>query len=138
MDTSIIDYLTLNFQSNSFILVNLYYYLDMNSLIKLIHTNKNQYKNHKLIYSIILSYIYKRLILFRDAHVKIDKHYGLINKSEYLFIMSNNINYALYDNLYYYIDYHTMYKFIYETCLKNNYLNKKIKPRKKICIHYDS
>lgn len=136
MTNNIIDYYADSFQSNSFIIVNLYYYLDLNSLIKLLHTNKRQYKNHKLIYSIIFGYLYNTLILFSNIHINLNPTYGYINKKDYLFITHNENKYKLYGSLYYYINFTKYYSFIYKTCKQNKYLYNKVKPQETLTIIY--
>ena len=136
MGENVIDYYINGFVSNGFIITNLYYYLDITSLIKLIHTNKLQYKKRKVIYSIIISYVYKNLkmhCIYKNLKIHrknikpiLNEIYGYINKKDYLCIIHKNNKYKLFDNLYYIIDYKEYYKFIDNLCETNHYLNKKI------------
>ena len=137
MNKNILDYYITGFPLNGFILKNLYYYLDITSLIKLIHTNKLQYKKHKLVYSIIYSYIYKSLVLSRNIKPNLKEYYRCINKRDYLFIIHKNNKYKLFEDLYYIIDYNEYYNFIDELCKINKYLNNKIKLLKKRSILYN-
>ena len=137
MNKNILDYYITGFPLNGFILTNLYYYLDVTSLIKLIHTNKLQYKKHKLVYSIIYSYIYKSLVVSRNIKPTLKEFYRCINKRDYLFIIHKNNKYNLFEDLYYIIDYNEYYNFIDELCIINKYLNNKIKSLKKRSILYN-
>ena len=137
MSKNIIDYYITGFPLNGFILANLYYYLDITSLIKLIHTNKLQYKKHKLVYSIIYSYVYKKLKIYRSIKPNLKEFYGYINKRDYLFIIHKKSKYNLFEDLYYIIDYNEYYNFIDKLCKINKYLNNKIKSLKKRSILYN-
>ena len=137
MSQNILDYYITGFLSNGFILTNLYYYLDITSLIKLIHTNKLQYKKHKLVYSIVFGYLYKKLKIYRSVKPNLKEFYGYINKQDYLCILHKNSKYKLFEDLYYIIDYNEYYNFIDKLCKINYHLNKKIKPLKKHSMFYN-
>ena len=137
MSKNIIDYYITGFPLNGFILANLYYYLDITSLIKLIHTNKLQYKKHKLVYSIIYSYVYKSLMVSRNIRLSLRDVYSCINKRDYLFIIHKKSKYNLFEDLYYIIDYNEYYNFIDKLCKINYHLNNKIKLLKKRSILYN-